>query len=310
MNGFLTLVVKSGNKLAAKDRGGTSDPYVKVGLISAKGTPLHPIPTTDISAPVMKTLDPEWHFHKKFQMVAGPSTILRIEVWDKNKLMADHFMGSYEVDVTTLKLFHEEVKEFKDIALVTDPKYPKETVAGTIFFTLSFFDDDFARRRISLLNRKGAGEWLIIGTSFEELTIMPALPLLPNGEIDMKKWKLPEYQVKTTRKEYAWTGKVSISEGNVAQLSDEPLKRTQTGDGLSVEIVQDSGSGHISTTDGGTWSLKTVGAGIESHFYGRIIWDKTDDMFRATGTLYLDSETSMPQGIIRSFDLKFFQQDK
>jgi len=284
MNGTLTLNVKSGSKLAAKDRGGTSDPYVKVGIIGTKGTPLHP-PQTDISSPEMKTVDPQWNFQKKFQIIAGSGasgvkTILRIEVWDKNKMMSDAFMGTYEVDLPTLHLDHDELRELKDVVLVADPKHPKEAVSGTIFFTLSFFDEDLARRRLALLNRKDAGRWSIIGTSFEELTVTPKPPLLPNGDIDMKKFLLPEYSPKTTRKEYAWTGKILIEEGKYTQVHDSPVTRIQTGDGMNVSIVQDSGGGYL---EGTSWIFTCVGAGIETNFHGVIAWDKNDDIFGAKG---------------------------
>lgn len=88
---MLRTTVVRGRNLAAKDKSGTSDPYLVVTLGDAKQS----------TSPISKTLNPEWN--TTFDLpIAGPQSLLLEAVcWDKDRFGKD-YMGTLEVIVEEL----------------------------------------------------------------------------------------------------------------------------------------------------------------------------------------------------------------
>eukprot|EP01098_Paradermamoeba_levis_P005542 TRINITY_DN2334_c0_g1_i2.p1 TRINITY_DN2334_c0_g1~~TRINITY_DN2334_c0_g1_i2.p1 ORF type:complete len:689 (-),score=149.41 TRINITY_DN2334_c0_g1_i2:203-2149(-) len=135
--GILTLSNIMGHGLAAKDSGGTSDPYMAIHLLGMRVR----------SRTIMKTLNPCWveeysfPLHKlSYQHHSSPC--LRINVWDADVGNLDDRMGLYEIDLTEFLRARDEDEEDDKRTLVIEnavlePKN-KEKVSGHLSFTLSF----------------------------------------------------------------------------------------------------------------------------------------------------------------------------
>ena len=80
--GMLSITVQRAVSLAAKDGGGTSDPYVL--LIVGKQPPQQ-------TAVASKTLNPAWQ--QRFEALSSMDEAVVLQVWDKDRLTADDFMG-------------------------------------------------------------------------------------------------------------------------------------------------------------------------------------------------------------------------
>ncbi|UPX15026.1 Phosphatidylserine decarboxylase [Ascochyta rabiei] len=78
--------VVKGRNLAAKDRSGTSDPYLVVSLGDAKQA----TPT------INKTLNPEWNTILEMPVVGEQSLLLEATCWDKDRFGKD-YMGEFDV---------------------------------------------------------------------------------------------------------------------------------------------------------------------------------------------------------------------
>ncbi|KJE91986.1 hypothetical protein CAOG_03028 [Capsaspora owczarzaki ATCC 30864] len=90
--GFLSVRVVSGQGLAAKDMNGLSDPYCLVSFES------HQFKTKRI----LETLNPVWDETFEFPILCGESSLLRVTVFDWDKLSRDDFLGFVVIDITTL----------------------------------------------------------------------------------------------------------------------------------------------------------------------------------------------------------------
>jgi len=82
----LRVNVIKGRNLAAKDRCGTSDPYLVLTLGDAKQS------TPSIS----KTLNPEWNQTLDLPIVGVQSLLLEAVCWDKDRFGKD-YMGEFDV---------------------------------------------------------------------------------------------------------------------------------------------------------------------------------------------------------------------
>jgi len=99
---IVTLQVVEGRKLAAKDVGGTSDPYPVVGFVNDAGD-LDKKNWTCWKGPVRDfTLNPVWNTSfTLYPEVERKLRPIRVEVWDKDKVSKDDFMyvfGSIRFD--------------------------------------------------------------------------------------------------------------------------------------------------------------------------------------------------------------------
>ncbi|XP_044131936.1 multiple C2 and transmembrane domain-containing protein 1 isoform X1 [Bufo gargarizans] len=114
----LDVTLKRGSNLAARDRGGTSDPYVKFKIGGKE---------VFRSKTIHKNLNPVWE-DKVSLLIENLKESLYVKVFDYDFGFQDDFMGSAFLDLTTL-----ELHSAKDIALnLKDPQHP-EHVLGTIY---------------------------------------------------------------------------------------------------------------------------------------------------------------------------------
>ncbi|KAF2632974.1 hypothetical protein BU25DRAFT_406248 [Macroventuria anomochaeta] len=78
--------VIKGRNLAAKDRSGTSDPYLVVSLGDAK----------EATPTINKTLNPEWNTTLEMPILGEQSLLLEATCWDKDRFGKD-YMGDFDV---------------------------------------------------------------------------------------------------------------------------------------------------------------------------------------------------------------------
>ncbi|XP_068103709.1 multiple C2 and transmembrane domain-containing protein 1 isoform X4 [Hyperolius riggenbachi] len=113
----LDVTLKRGTHLAARDRGGTSDPYVKFKIGGKE---------VFRSKTIHKNLNPVWE-EKVSLLIDSLKEPLYVKVFDYDFGLQDDFMGSAFLDLTTL-----EPQSTKEVALtLKDPQHP-DHVLGTI----------------------------------------------------------------------------------------------------------------------------------------------------------------------------------
>ncbi|EHL00261.1 putative C2 domain-containing protein C31G5.15 [Glarea lozoyensis 74030] len=89
VNGLcLKVVAIRGRNLAAKDKSGTSDPYLVVTLGDAKNA----------TQPVLKTLNPEWQTSLQFPVTGVNSLLLDCVAWDKDRFGKD-YLGEFDLSL-------------------------------------------------------------------------------------------------------------------------------------------------------------------------------------------------------------------
>ncbi|XP_029160500.1 multiple C2 and transmembrane domain-containing protein isoform X4 [Nylanderia fulva] len=120
----LRLHIRRGANLVAMDRGGASDPYVKV---KCSGRLLHK------SRTVHRDLNPVWDESVTLP-IEDPFQALTIKVFDYDWGLQDDFMGAAQLDLTQLDLGHSQ-----DITLeLKDPGRPKQHL-GEIYLTATLW---------------------------------------------------------------------------------------------------------------------------------------------------------------------------
>ncbi|KAG8456372.1 hypothetical protein GDO86_002233 [Hymenochirus boettgeri] len=123
----LDITLKNGSNLAARDRGGTSDPYVKFKIGGKE---------VFRSKTVHKTLNPVWD-EKVSLFVDSLKQSLYVKVFDYDFGLQDDFMGSAFLDLTTL-----ELHSTKEVALeLKDPQHMEHNL-GTIHLSVSLSPKD------------------------------------------------------------------------------------------------------------------------------------------------------------------------
>ncbi|XP_078070900.1 multiple C2 and transmembrane domain-containing protein 1 isoform X1 [Mustelus asterias] len=118
----LNILLKRGHNLAIRDRGGTSDPYVKFKMAGKE---------VYRSKIIHKNLNPVWNEETSLliQNVAEP---LYIKVFDYDFALQDDFMGSGYLDLTKL-----ELNRPTDVTLnLRDPSCPVQ-ILGCLFLTVT-----------------------------------------------------------------------------------------------------------------------------------------------------------------------------
>ncbi|XP_074808956.1 multiple C2 and transmembrane domain-containing protein 1 isoform X3 [Natator depressus] len=117
----LDITLKRGQNLAARDRGGTSDPYVKFKIGGKE---------VFRSKTIHKNLNPVWE-EKTCILTDHPREPLYIKVFDYDFGLQDDFIGSAFLDLTSL-----ELNRPTDINLtLKDPHYPDHDL-GTILLSV------------------------------------------------------------------------------------------------------------------------------------------------------------------------------
>ncbi|XP_075449345.1 multiple C2 and transmembrane domain-containing protein 1 isoform X2 [Ascaphus truei] len=123
----LDVTLKRGNNLAARDRGGTSDPYVKFKIGRKE---------VFRSKTVHKNLNPVWE-EKVCLLLDNLKEPLYVKVFDYDFGLQDDFMGSAFLDLTTV-----ELQSSGDVTLyLKDPQHPEHEL-GTIHLSVFLLTKD------------------------------------------------------------------------------------------------------------------------------------------------------------------------
>ncbi|KAF3348179.1 hypothetical protein VD0002_g1847 [Verticillium dahliae] len=126
----LKVVILRARNLAAKDRNGTSDPYLVLTLGEAKVV-THEIP---------KTLNPEWNVVEEMPVTSPESLILDVICWDKDRFGKD-YMGEFDVPLEELFTATKTEQEPKWYSLRSKrPGKKTSVVSGEVFLQFTLFD--------------------------------------------------------------------------------------------------------------------------------------------------------------------------
>uniref|UniRef100_A0A8C5XVP5 Multiple C2 and transmembrane domain-containing protein 1 n=1 Tax=Microcebus murinus TaxID=30608 RepID=A0A8C5XVP5_MICMU len=135
----LDITLRRGQSLAARDRGGTSDPYVKFKIGGKE---------VFRSKTIHKTLNPVWE-EKACILVDHLREPLYIKVFDYDFGLQDDFMGSAFLDLTQL-----ELNRPTDVTLtLKDPHYPDHDL-GIILLSVVLTPKEGESRDVTMLMRK------------------------------------------------------------------------------------------------------------------------------------------------------------
>ncbi|NXJ82319.1 MCTP1 protein, partial [Trogon melanurus] len=134
----LDVTLRRGQNLAARDRGGTSDPYVKFKLGGKE---------VFRSKTIHKNLNPVWE-EKTCILIDNPREPLYIKVFDYDFGLQDDFIGSAFLDITSLELNRQT-----DVTLsLSDPHYPDHDL-GSILLSVQLAPRE-EQREVTMLMRK------------------------------------------------------------------------------------------------------------------------------------------------------------
>ncbi|XP_053442479.1 multiple C2 and transmembrane domain-containing protein 1 isoform X10 [Nycticebus coucang] len=135
----LDVTLRRGQSLAARDRGGTSDPYVKFKIGGKE---------VFRSKIIHKNLNPVWE-ETACLLVEHLREPLYIKVFDYDFGLQDDFMGSAFLDLTQL-----ELNRPTDVTLaLKDPHYPDHDL-GIILLSVVLTPKEGASRDVTMLMRK------------------------------------------------------------------------------------------------------------------------------------------------------------
>ncbi|XP_064452458.1 multiple C2 and transmembrane domain-containing protein 1 isoform X8 [Mirounga angustirostris] len=135
----LDITLRRGQSLAARDRGGTSDPYVKFKIGGKE---------VFRSKIIHKNLNPVWE-EKACILVEHLKEPLYIKVFDYDFGLQDDFMGSAFLDLTQL-----ELNRPTDVTLtLKDPHYPDHYL-GVILLSIILTPKEGEHRDVTMLMRK------------------------------------------------------------------------------------------------------------------------------------------------------------
>ncbi|NXJ36514.1 MCTP1 protein, partial [Ciconia maguari] len=134
----LDVTLRRGQNLAARDRGGTSDPYVKFKLGGKE---------VFRSKTIHKNLNPVWE-EKACIPIDNPREPLYIKVFDYDFGLQDDFIGSAFLDLTSLELNRQT-----DVTLsLKDPHYPDHDLGSILLSVLLAPREE--QREVTMLMRK------------------------------------------------------------------------------------------------------------------------------------------------------------
>ncbi|XP_030326243.1 multiple C2 and transmembrane domain-containing protein 1 isoform X3 [Strigops habroptila] len=134
----LDITLRRGQNLAARDRGGTSDPYVKFKLGGKE---------VFRSKTIHKNLNPVWD-EKTCVLIDNLREPLYIKVFDYDFGLQDDFIGSVFLDLTSLELNRQT-----DVTLsLKDPHYPDHDLGSILLSVLLAPREE--QREVTMLMRK------------------------------------------------------------------------------------------------------------------------------------------------------------
>ncbi|XP_063101427.1 multiple C2 and transmembrane domain-containing protein 1 isoform X4 [Cavia porcellus] len=174
----LDITLKRGQSLAARDRGGTSDPYVKFKIGRKE---------VFRSKIIHKNLNPVWE-EKTCVLVEHLREPLYIKVFDYDFGLQDDFMGSAFLDLTQLDLNRPT-----DVTLtLKDPHYPDHDL-GIILLSVILTPKEGESRDVELSENEVVGSYFSVKSFF---------------------WRFQSQSVRLSdqhRKSHLWRGIVSIT---------------------------------------------------------------------------------------------------
>ncbi|XP_054345397.1 multiple C2 and transmembrane domain-containing protein 1 isoform X8 [Pongo pygmaeus] len=213
----LDITLRRGQSLAARDRGGTSDPYVKFKIGGKE---------VFRSKIIHKNLNPVWE-EKACILVDHLREPLYIKVFDYDFGLQDDFMGSAFLDLTQL-----ELNRPTDVTLtLKDPHYPDHDL-GIILLSVILTPKEGESRDVTMLMRKSwkrsskelsenevGGSYFSVKSLFWRTCGRPALPVLGfcRAELQNPYCKNVQFQTQSLRlsdlhrKSHLWRGIVSIT---------------------------------------------------------------------------------------------------
>ncbi|KAF2087865.1 hypothetical protein K490DRAFT_40649 [Saccharata proteae CBS 121410] len=250
----LRTTVLKGRNLAAKDKGGTSDPYMVLTLGDAK----------EATPAISKTLNPEWNQTFDLPVVGVQSLLLEAVCWDKDRFSKD-YMG--EFDVALEDIFSNGITDSAE-----QPKwYPLESrksgkkkskVTGEVLLGFQIVDpsnpsatpDQLYHKFLGLaaispspdeedeeLDRFESGELSGESGSDEEESsdeTSDGSKKAEKKEKKMKKARLAKLRRKVTQRAYEFNGNSSVAGVlflEVQRITDLPPERNMTRTGFDMD---------------------------------------------------------------------------
>ncbi|XP_062068381.1 multiple C2 and transmembrane domain-containing protein 1 isoform X3 [Lepus europaeus] len=213
----LDITLRRGQSLAARDRGGTSDPYVKFKIGGKE---------VFRSKIIHKNLNPVWE-EKACLLVDHLREPLYIKVFDYDFGLQDDFMGSAFLDLTQLELSRPT-----DVTLpLKDPHYPDHDL-GIILLSVVLSPKEGESRDVTMLMRKSwkrsskalsenevVGSYFSVKSFFWRTCGRPVPPVLGFCRTQLQNPYCSSAQFQTQslrlsdlhRKSHLWRGIVSIT---------------------------------------------------------------------------------------------------
>ncbi|KAF6125707.1 multiple C2 and transmembrane domain containing 1 [Phyllostomus discolor] len=213
----LDITLRRGQSLAARDRGGTSDPYVKFKIGGKE---------VFRSKIIYKNLNPVWE-EKASILVDHLREPLYVKVFDYDFGLQDDFMGSAFLDLTQL-----ELNRPTDVTLtLKDPHYPDHDL-GAILLSVILTPKEGEHRDVTMLMRKSwkrsskdlsknevVGSYFSVKSFFWRTCGRPAFPVLGfcRAELQSAYYQSAQFQTQSLRlsdahrKSHLWRGIVSIT---------------------------------------------------------------------------------------------------
>ncbi|XP_073658417.1 multiple C2 and transmembrane domain-containing protein 1 isoform X17 [Tursiops truncatus] len=147
----LDITLRRGQSLAARDRGGTSDPYVKFKIGGKE---------VFRSKIIHKSLNPVWE-EKACLLVEHLKEPLYIKVFDYDFGLQDDFMGSAFLDLTQL-----ELNRPTDVTVtLKDPRYPDHDL-GIILLSVVLTPKEGEHRDVELSENEVVGSYFSVKSFF------------------------------------------------------------------------------------------------------------------------------------------------
>ncbi|XP_036062851.1 multiple C2 and transmembrane domain-containing protein 1 isoform X1 [Onychomys torridus] len=187
----LDITLRRGQSLAARDRGGTSDPYVKFKIGRKE---------VFRSKIIHKNLNPVWE-EKACILVDHLREPLYIKVFDYDFGLQDDFMGSAFLDLTQL-----ELNRSTDVTLtLKDPHYPDHDL-GIILMSVTLTPKEGDPRDMTMLMRKS---WKRSSKELSENEVFGS-----HFSVQSFFWRFQTQSLRLSdqhRKSHLWRGIVSIT---------------------------------------------------------------------------------------------------